>query len=575
MVQKLIESFSSWEGAEGVVLRPIQLAERTMIESNGKSFEVTGAYEVPIWRIDEKNLNGRIYPMSVAKKVVRENRVTIALKNHPEDGKDGSVDDIVAVGKNPHIREDAKSGKPILWADCYFVDKPFQEKVEAVRKHGTGIGLSSCALGELDASGSVLEESFTLERYFDFVVSPSYSVFIDENASPIAPNKQRESAYVAGSHTNSILHEKATGERKSMATLEEKNYSYGVRALKAAAEGLSDPFEKRAAWQDIALYAEGLDFARDDQVLAEQKIAEANTEIEALAKAGQTVDSLEKEKEAIVEKTEATAEELKALQESLTTVSAEYEVALDLIENLSSRDAKLKELYRLTLAERNGRLSGKSVKGILQRVKFLERRIARMKDAYKKLLKNNLMLESKAMQYLKEKQKAELDLYKLKMSENYTTTIVTEEQPDITVIEKKPEDASLPVKVDADETFDDAAAYREYPEEDYDGDISGISDPDELLTHHIDFDDDFRETEQIEDYYRDVVRANPAAKKIKEKLLACKTLREAERMYVNLIEFADYTPSASRKSILRESKPSFRQSTPPADAWYRRRKDWV
>lgn len=573
MVQRLIESFSNWKGAEEVELKPIPIESKMMVESNGKSFEVTGAYEVPVWRLDEENLNGRKYPTAVAKKVIQENRVTISLKNHPEDGKDGSVDDIVAVGKNPRIRVDEATGKSVLWVECYFVDEDFQRKVEKVRKLGSGIGLSSCALGELDDTGSVLAESFVLERYFDFVISPSYGVFVDDKAKPLTMETKQESQSNHSEPTNSMLHEKTMGDKKVMMTLEEKNYRYGVRPLKAAAEALTDPFEKRSAWQDIAVYAEGLSFASDDQKLAEQKIAEANAEIEALAKAGQTVDQIHEEKKVIEEKTEAVSGELAALQEALGTVSSEYEVALDVIENLTSRDAKLKELYRLTQAERNGRLKASKVKQIMDYVKFLEKEVDRMKSTYVKALNEQKASEDKAMRYLSAKQKLELAALKAKLSEDYETTITSDEEPEISVVGDETVVSDQPVGVDAvDAPIDVEGAY---PEEEYEDDITDVSDMRDLHKHHIAFGSDFQESEEISAYYNDLVQANPAVRKIREQIFACKTLRDAERIYMNLIEFASDSRNLKTKSVLQEAKKPFRVASSPSDEWYKRRKDWV
>lgn len=176
-IQRLIESFSKdWQINESYFsLLKLQESNKKIIYEESE-LKTVKAYKVPVWRLDQKNLNGRIYGLDLAEKVCKENKVTYALKDHPKDDSSGSVDSVVAVGKNPTI--ETIDGKKFLFAECYFVDEEFAEKVDKLVEHNLGIGLSSSALGEVDDDGKVIVESFSLERYFDMVLEPSHNVFL-------------------------------------------------------------------------------------------------------------------------------------------------------------------------------------------------------------------------------------------------------------------------------------------------------------------------------------------------------------------------------------------------------------
>ena len=183
MRQRLVEVFNRDWTEETAPIFEKKIEDKTIVEAAGKSYSSVGGtyYEVPVWRLDKKNLNNRVYTSTLAKKLIKENKVTVALKDHPNADEDGSVDRIVAVGKNHHIREG------VLYADCYFVDDDFRKKVENILEHGGNIGLSSSGDGSVDDEGYVLEEDYALQRYFDFVLTPSYEVYLTKESvkSPI------------------------------------------------------------------------------------------------------------------------------------------------------------------------------------------------------------------------------------------------------------------------------------------------------------------------------------------------------------------------------------------------------
>jgi len=124
------------------------------------------AWTAPIWNIGKLNLNGRVYTEDLAKRLVAENKATIAYDSHNHD-YGNAYNEVVAVAKNPRIEGDQ------LWVDIYMVDESYSTKVEAIHKAGVGIGVSSVGYGETDKDGVVNAKTYELLRYLDFVVDPA------------------------------------------------------------------------------------------------------------------------------------------------------------------------------------------------------------------------------------------------------------------------------------------------------------------------------------------------------------------------------------------------------------------
>ncbi len=165
--KRLVEDFVKDWARKTLPLKRLRLKENIIFEGDKKA---STGYEVPIWVLNKKNLNGRTYSTRLAEKVVRDSPKTYVLKDHPED--DGSVDRIVAIAENPHIREG------ILYCNAYLVDSAFEKKLERILERGLGLGVSSSAYGDVDDTGNVLLEEFEIDRLFDFVISPSFTVYL-------------------------------------------------------------------------------------------------------------------------------------------------------------------------------------------------------------------------------------------------------------------------------------------------------------------------------------------------------------------------------------------------------------
>lgn len=159
-----------------------RLGDDRLAEQSGS----VSAWSAPIWNIGRLNLNGRLYTEELAKRLVAENRATLAYDSHRHEWGEAYLA-AVAVVKNPRIEGDQ------LWVDIFFVDKAYSEKLSAIHEAGVSIGVSSVGYGETDKDGVVNAATYELVRYLDFVTDPANETF----AGPVddtGTEKKEESA---------------------------------------------------------------------------------------------------------------------------------------------------------------------------------------------------------------------------------------------------------------------------------------------------------------------------------------------------------------------------------------------
>ena len=62
-----------------------------IVEANGKKYNVREGFEVPVWRLDKKNLNNRVYSRRLGEKVAKEYK-DLVIRNETilEGDNDGS-----------------------------------------------------------------------------------------------------------------------------------------------------------------------------------------------------------------------------------------------------------------------------------------------------------------------------------------------------------------------------------------------------------------------------------------------------------------------------------------------------
>lgn len=151
-----------------------------------------GKWIAPVWKLDIRNLNGRIYPTALAERIVKEASRTIAYDGHEAAYQSGAEYSIAkAVCSNPRIEDGC------LWVDIDFVDDAYRERLETLVSKGIDIGVSSCGYGEIDDEGVVIPETYELVRFLDFVTSPAGEVYAkmnneDTNAEKEDPSKSMD-----------------------------------------------------------------------------------------------------------------------------------------------------------------------------------------------------------------------------------------------------------------------------------------------------------------------------------------------------------------------------------------------
>ena len=181
----------------GVLRKPAAFKE----EEGGRA-----KWSAPVWKLGEMNLNGRIYSLPLAEKIVEESPITLAYDGHDVDYMTGEEYGIAkAVCKNPRI-EDGQ-----LWVDIEFVDSEYEALLVTLMEKGIEIGVSSVGYGEQDPmSGIIIPESYELVRFLDFVVCPAGEVYLKMGERTRKEHRRRSAETVVKTDAD-----KAVAERRS------------------------------------------------------------------------------------------------------------------------------------------------------------------------------------------------------------------------------------------------------------------------------------------------------------------------------------------------------------------------
>lgn len=491
---------------------PLKESEQ-IIEKDGTEYKCRGAYEIPVWRLGEKNLNGRIYGKTLAEKVIKEKQTTLGLANHPKDEAD--VLNTFAVEKNPHIREN------IFYVDAYLVGKNGELAKEIIEAGGE-IGLSSSAYGDVDnSSGNVLEEGFEVERFADWVDNPSYQVFASKEATinnqnsveenkkleksttniniEDNPNKQTET--IKEDSTNIVEQEKETNSMSDkISNIEKKNFERGVKQLIKEATNAPTLKEKREAFQEVVEYCDGVDFAETYITEAKTKIGEIDQQ---LLERAEKADSLEESSKESEKTQKELQEKVDEQEKTLKEVQEEYDVAVSLLDDMKMREKKLKDMYRVALAEKNGMVTASEYKEVVQYAEEKEAELEELKEQVLKLKKKLRMYQEAT---LKEKED-------MKKKDDEEDDEDDEDEED----EKKEKKESSKKKV----------SYEGVPKE-------------------------------IKYYYEDLLEENPRVEELANDILGCRTLLEAQMKYLKMKDLIeeDFSPQRFGLDRIEEDEPT-------------------
>jgi len=471
--QRLIESFSKdWSEPLKINRLPIKESSNKIVHE-GKEYKSLSEWEIPVWRLGRKNLNGRTYHESLGKRIEEmcKNLVTAALADHPHGDEGGSVKDILAVSKNPHVREG------ILWVNTIIVDENFENKLEKMTEAGYGLGVSSSVFGDVDSEGNVLDESVEVERYFDFVLDPSYQVYVTKESH------KGSSSTTESTINNKLINEDTNNKGEipmdnSKQEAMDKVYRLNIKGLMTEAEKKTTLAEKVSAYEDISASIDNT--FPDIKESIDEKLTKLRHEAIILAEKATQVDKLtedvaikENEKNSLKENFDKLSKEKEALDKK-------YAESCKLLDELKENYNKSLSVIENQTFELGSRFTAKEYESLVVK----ENDTIKTKKSYKEQLeKLSLLVEEqkKNINSLKEENS------KLKEKE----TSVIEESVEKKTVSKK-EDLEL----------------------------------------------DIRNDREVNNYYNDLCSydENFTRQDVKEKILDCKTVMEAQRLAMSLKE---------------------------------------
>lgn len=532
---------------------------------SGKKYKYIAAYRMPVSKYNYRNANGRMYPKALWENVIKnQNHIwegSVGLADHPGDEDDGSVRNIYGVWKNLGLKEQ-ENGEGLVEADLYLVG-PYGRLAQEVIEAGGKLGFSSSGLGELkEDQETVNPESFLIERISDWVLSPSQGVFgtldmqiqekikeADEKMKSDGedsftvelnlPDPPKQDDFLQQDQLVSEKEKKTTmSQNVKFSKLEDRKFRKDVEEFLTEAENLRDPLAKKRELLEIRSYfAEGQ--APDLKAEIEKKIEEVESELRGILDEHEKledtfgVDKVEKLKQGV------------------------QKVALD------------KELY-----ERQTKDYKKIVEGLQRTIKKYQSEIEARPtvEAYENVLKNNRSLREHAKKRegeLTKKVKSAIKKYKEELAiEKALTDEIHSLSSNLKEMKNKVRSLQEQVKgykstiKDYEAMAEEALKNeKEIKEKAKKLDYKPKSSLKESMFK------EFSENDKVGEYYEDLLKRHGGSiKPYKEKILACKTLFEATRLYTNLL------PDMGKMSILETNDPNLRAQFVESETGYKIRK---
>jgi hypothetical protein len=516
MKQKLVENFSKdWN--EPLHIRKLNLNESVkIVEANGKKYNVRDGFEVPVWRLDKKNLNNRVYSRRLGEKVAKEYKdlVTVNLADHPEGDSDGSVKDILAVSKNPHIREG------VLYVDTYPVDESFANKLERIVELGGGLGVSSSCYGDVDGNGNVLEEDFEVTRWHDFVLSPSYEVFVTQES------------FKENINENLTINKEPIKESKNMpenkvSALLEKTTRLNILKLVEDADKIEKISDRLSSLEEAKTYVSN-DFLPDLHQSISEKIESLKKESLELAEKGKLNEKLNEEIQLKESEKIPLQEQITSLQEEKKSLEEKLEKANTLISELKEHSQKAEQLLEVSDAEAGSKFSAKEYLELAEKLSETEEKITNLEEEFCSNKKENEDLEKENSEL---KEKVSRLISKIKTLREKNSSL----EEALNDYSKEVEDGLMNENGDENIYNQDEFDYESFIEPE----ISNIENDLEL---------DIQQDE-VEDYYNDLIDEEPRYESFKSVIMSCKTLIEAQRTALRLRTALDKMPSYNKRKV--------------------------
>ena len=389
---------------EKMTITPIKckepITEKIMVE--GKEVSPNRKYKLCVWN-EEFNGNGRNYKY-VIPRVIKENRPTFCLADHPLDGCEADSVRICGCGKN-YRKENG-------WLVCdYYPLGELGNKIADGWDLGVPATISSSVLGELDDENYVMDsDSFYLERILDVLgcelpsngifhyadhneqindtygfetiseqgfkessnkevesVKENVTIYYNEESNIVESSEKEQNDKADNSKDNEDIGEKKMPEN-TMNELAEQSMILNIKSMLKDADKLENPFERK----ESLVSADSFAIKLTEKTLHEEiskKIEDAENEIKELSTKGMQTDDLTDKCKALedeVAKTNGELETIKAekaeIEEKLKTVTTMYEEAqynaskaeLDKNAELTEKNHNLsKELCSLKAKNRN------------------------------------------------------------------------------------------------------------------------------------------------------------------------------------------------------------------------------
>lgn len=301
-----------------VIYDQLKLVEDT----SGNKYSARGILKnVPVAKYNEKNANGRIYPVEIGKKI-QEKKLCEGddcFGNHADDEE--SVFDTVGVWHNYNLKEN------IGYADLYCIGEGGQLILEKA-KAGGKIGFSTVSYGELKEDNvTVNPDTWESGHLADFVVSPSAGVYGTFENLQESVSIEKKDNILAESITNNMS--KENNDSLIEYHNEEKRKNIMVDKLQEA----SLKNQIRVAIKEAKASTSIKEAIEDLKGIKETVPTEL---VESHAKIEQTISELTQKLE---EQVHSTKEVLKEKENSLDEISAKYQT-------LEAAHNKLKEDYK-------------------------------------------------------------------------------------------------------------------------------------------------------------------------------------------------------------------------------------
>jgi hypothetical protein len=362
----------------------LQEKESTLLVE-GITYKALAVYRFKFTRPGKENLNGRIYGYVLWDRVIQvmKGRSTLALMNHPAEDDPGDPHDIWAVWRNIGYSED----RQFIEADCYIIDNENGKTALGVLEAGGDLGLSSSGFGEFLSDGKTIDpETYELERVADWVLDPSYEVFgrLEDKISEDTRNNPQ--------NINFKENAMELSERKMKKLLEAN-----LQRICETISEVGDPFERRSKAQELlGMYNDDeLGFLKESLT---KMVEESDTAIKEGVESGKKVSELTESLETANISLAENQKELDQLVKENTELTQKLAEALDTLDSARNFSKDTEKVLAEALAAKNGTVPFEEYEKLREYTKIVVRSFAEQKDLLKKYQEDRQKLAKRLRQ---------------------------------------------------------------------------------------------------------------------------------------------------------------------------------